>query len=70
LEPNKQRSLVRAISTVSTIGGYIIGSVLIGMYLDNKFFNNNGIAIIIACVIGIIGVVYNVIKLVILSRDN
>ncbi|MDF9867352.1 F0F1-type ATP synthase assembly protein I [Bacilli bacterium PM5-3] len=72
MEQNKKNktALRQTISSLTSISGYMIGSILIGMYLDNKFFNNNGLAVIVALIIGILLVVINVIKLVILSRDN
>lgn len=73
LEPNKKRSnnysIRQIISSLTSIGGYMIGSVLIGMYIDKKFFNN-GVSVIIAAIIGIILVVVNIVRLVIISRDN
>ena len=60
----------QTISSLTSISGYIIGSVLIGMYIDQKFFNSNGISIIVAVLIGILAVVINFVRLVILSRDD
>lgn len=72
LEPNnKNRNKIirQTISSLTSISGYIVGSIVIGMYIDKKFFNN-GISVVIAAIIGIILVVINVIKLVILSRED
>lgn len=72
LEPNdkKRRNMIRqTISSLTSISGYIVGSIIIGIYLDNKFFHN-GISVVIAAIIGIILVVLNVIKLVIITRDD
>ncbi len=72
LERNKKKTnytIRQTIASLTSIGGYMVGSILIGMYIDKKFFNN-GISVIVAAIIGIILVVANIIKLVIISRDN
>lgn len=72
LEPNnknRDKIIRQTISSLTSISGYIVGSIVIGMYIDKKFFNN-GISVVIAAIIGIILVVINVIKLVILSRED
>ncbi|WP_423363666.1 hypothetical protein [Mycoplasma sp. P36-A1] len=58
------------VSTLSSLGGYMAASVLIGMYLDDKFFNNNGIAVIVTVLLGILFVILGLIRLVVISRDN
>ncbi len=72
LEPNrrKQMTIKRTVSSVTSMSGTLVGSILIGMYLDHKFFNNTGTSVIVATVIGILLVVASVVKLVIISRDN
>lgn len=72
LEQNKKKQMTikRAIATISSIGGYMVGAILIGIYLDGKFFHNTGISVIIAALIGILGVGLSVVRLVINSRDN
>jgi F0F1-type ATP synthase assembly protein I len=70
LEQNKQGMILKTIASITAIGGYIVGSILIGMYLDVQFFHNNGIAVIVCALVGILGALANIIKLVILTRDN
>ena len=66
----RRRQLAKTIASITSLAGYVIVGVLVGMYLDNRFFNNNGIAVIIGFIVGIIGITINVIRLVILSRDT
>ncbi|MDL2211321.1 hypothetical protein LJB88_00380 [Erysipelotrichaceae bacterium OttesenSCG-928-M19] len=72
MEPNNKKKLTisRVVESMASLSGYMIGSILIGMYIDNKFFNNNGISVVVAALIGIIMVGINIVKLVIVSRDN
>lgn len=76
LEPNKKREIQnkktnkQIISTLTSLGGYMVATVLIGMYLDYKFFNQNGIAVVVAALIGILFVVLGLIRLVVISRDT
>jgi F0F1-type ATP synthase assembly protein I len=56
LEPNnknRDKIIRQTISSLTSISGYIVGSIVIGMYIDKKFFNN-GISVVIAAIIGII----------------
>lgn len=76
LEPNKKREIQnketnkQIISTLTSLGGYMVATVLIGMFLDYKFFNQNGIAVVVAALIGILFVVLGLIRLVVISRDT
>lgn len=72
LEPSRKskRALKQTVGTLTSLGGYMLGSILIGMYIDEKFFNSNGISVVVAAIIGIIMVVASIIRLVILSRDT
>jgi F0F1-type ATP synthase assembly protein I len=73
LEQNKKErniSTKKAIEAVASIGGYIGGSVIIGIYLDDKFFNHSGIVVIVSLLIGILFVILAIVRLVILTRDS
>lgn len=72
LEPNKKRkrALKQTVGTLTSLGGYMLGTILIGMYVDEKFFNSNGISVVVAAIIGIIMVVGSIVRLVMLSRDT
>jgi F0F1-type ATP synthase assembly protein I len=60
---------MKTIASITSIGGYIVGSILIGMYLDAKYFNHTGTAVIVCTLIGILGAILNIVKLVILTRE-
>jgi F0F1-type ATP synthase assembly protein I len=71
LEQNKSKSINRQIiSTLTSLGGYIIIFVGIGMFLDKKFFKNSGIVVIVSVMLGILFVVVGIIRLVMNSNDS
>ena len=72
MEQSKKDRKARAmvISSLVNISGCIIGSVLIGMILDEFIFNNNGLSIVISFLVGLLAVVYNFIRLLVLTREN
>lgn len=71
LEQNKKKKLNarRLISSLTSLSGYMVGAVLIGMYIDDKFFNKNGISVIVAVLVAILAMAIKVIRLVIDSRE-
>jgi len=58
------------IATFSSLGGYIFAFLLLGVWLDRRFFNNDGKAVVISVLVGIIFVVIGVIRLVKSSSDS
>lgn len=68
-ERKKSFALIQAVQTITSIAGYIVGSVLIGIYLDKKFFNN-GISVIVMLLFGTMLAFYHIIRLVIVSSDR
>lgn len=72
LEQNKniKVSTRKAIATFTSLGGYMAAAILIGMYLDDKYFNSNGISVIVAAIFGIFMIFLNIFKLVIDSRGD
>lgn len=69
MERSKRRKLNRATSSISSLAGYVLGSILIGLYLDDKFFNNSGIAVVISSILGIVMAFISIIRVVVLSSD-
>jgi len=58
------------ISTLTSLGGYILAFILLGMFLDNKFFGGNGIAVIVSVMVGILFVILGLIRMVKDSNDS
>jgi len=63
LAQNNQSSK-QIISTLTSLGGYMIVCVIIGMYLDQRFFHNNGIVVIVSVLVGIFFVILGLIRMV------
>ncbi|MEG0686601.1 MAG: hypothetical protein RR425_04885, partial [Erysipelotrichales bacterium] len=50
----RARNLRKAVGSASAFFGYVAGSIIIGIYLDQKFFNKTGTAVVVSAVIGIV----------------
>lgn len=69
LGQNKQQlAQRRALQSLISIGGYLVSVVLIGIYLDQKFFHN-GISVIVMFLLGIISSLIHILRLVMTSND-
>lgn len=70
LAQNKQQATQRkAVRALTSIGGYMVTSILIGIYLDQTFFHN-GISVIVMLFLGIIGSFSHILRLVMISNDH
>lgn len=58
----------RAVQSLVSIGGYLVSAVLIGIYLDQKFFHN-GISVIVMLLMAIISSFIHILRLVMTNND-
>jgi F0F1-type ATP synthase assembly protein I len=64
----EQRVQRKALQSLISIGGYLFSVVLIGIYLDQKFFHN-GISVIVMFLLGIMSSFIHILRLVMTSND-
>lgn len=58
----------RALRAITSIGGYLVTTILVGIYLDQKFFHN-GISVVVMLLLGIMSSFIHILRLVMTNND-
>lgn len=60
----------KVLASFFSLSGYVVGATVLGMILDNKFFNNGGLCVVISFLIGLALFIISFVRVVFNNEDD